>query len=214
MVHSPAPAAPAPFDLASGFASLVDAEKQSWHELAQAWNIDIGDGDPCAAASKQQLQCFRSGKSTLALIRQLDRPGVLTLRDGSGRAAYVMLSGLSEDAAMLRIDGSTRTVSLLSLADYWRGEYATLWRVPADYSGSIVDSRSGKSAYWLALQLATARGDSRPVGERFDDAALKGWIHTFQLTQGLPSDGIAGPLTLMQLNRAVGVDEPRLKAER
>jgi general secretion pathway protein A len=49
------------------------------------------------------------------------------------------------------------------------------------------------------------------VRARFDDATLKGWIHTFQLTQGLPSDGIAGPITLMQLNRTIGVDEPRLQ---
>jgi hypothetical protein len=27
----------------------------------------------------------------------------------------------------------------------------------------------------------------------------------------LPSDGSAGPITLMQLNRANGVDEPRLQ---
>jgi general secretion pathway protein A len=32
----------------------------------------------------------------------------------------------------------------------------------------------------------------------------------FQLTQGLAPDGLVGPQTLMQLNRAAGVDEPRL----
>ena len=30
---------------------------------------------------------------------------------------------------------------------------------------------------------------------------------------GLPLDGLAGPLTLMQLNRASGVEEPRLRPE-
>jgi general secretion pathway protein A len=48
------------------------------------------------------------------------------------------------------------------------------------------------------------------VGARIDDATLRGWIHAFQLTQGLPSDGVAGPITLMQLNRVLGIDEPRL----
>jgi general secretion pathway protein A len=104
-------------------------------------------------------------------------------------------------------------VPLLSLADYWRGEFATFWRAPTDFSGAIVDRRSGPTAEWLAVQLATARGEARPLAGRFDDEALRGWIHAFQLTQGLPSDGVAGPLTLMQLNRAVGVDEPRLLAE-
>jgi general secretion pathway protein A len=44
-------------------------------------------------------------------------------------------------------------------------------------------------------------------------AAEQGWseqVGAFQVLQGLPVDGQAGPLTLMQLNRAAGVDEPRL----
>jgi general secretion pathway protein A len=97
------------------------------------------------------------------------------------------------------------------LADYWRGEFATFWRPPPNYAGSIVDSRSGPATYWLARQLATALGDTGPVGSRPDAGTLKNWIHRFQLAQGLPSDGSAGPLTLMQLNRANGVDEPRLQ---
>jgi len=124
-----------------------------------------------------------------------------------------MLAGLSNDAATLVIDGAPRSVPLLALADYWRGEFATFWRAPPDYAGAVVDRRAGRMADWLALQLAATRGDSRPVGAQFDDAALKGWIHTFQLTQGLPSDGVAGPVTLMQLNRAIGIDEPRLRVE-
>ena len=211
---SPAPMAVEPFDLAAGFQSLVGAEKAAWRELARAWNIDLGSGDPCLAARRHQVHCFRTSKSTLALIRQLDRPGIFTLRDGYNRAAYAMVSGLSNDAAILLIDGVARSVPLLALADYWRGEFATFWRVPPEYSGAIVDRRSGPTANWLARQLAVARADSRPIAEQFDDAALKGWIHTFQLTQGLPSDGVAGPVTLMQLNRAVGVDEPHLLAEK
>jgi general secretion pathway protein A len=74
-----------------------------------------------------------------------------------------------------------------------------------------VDGRAGPSAQWLAQQLATALGDTGPVGPRLDDATLRGWIHRFQLAQGLPSDGSAGPITLMQLNRVNGVDEPRLQ---
>ncbi len=211
----PAKRAPqaAPFDLATGFESLIGAERASWSDLAQVWNVALGSGDPCVAARRQQLQCFRSNRSTLALIRQLDRPGILTLRDAYNRAAFAMLAGLSDETATLMIDGVARSVPLLSLADYWRGEFATFWRAPTDYSGAIVDRRSGPTAEWLAVQLATARGEARPLAGRFDDETLRGWIHAFQLTQGLPSDGVAGPLTLMQLNRAVGVDEPRLLAE-
>jgi len=205
------PAKPAAFDLRKGFASLVGADKEAWRELGRVWNIDPGDDDPCAAAEKQQVRCYRTGNATLALIRQLDRPGVLTLRDAANRPAYVMISGLSNDTVTLTIGGVDQTVPLVVLADYWRGEFATFWRPPPNYAGTIVDSRSGPAAHWLAQQLATALGDTGPVGPRLDDAKLQGWIHRFQLAQGLPSDGSAGPITLMQLNRANGADEPRLQ---
>ncbi len=211
---STVPPVPAtPFDLPTGFASLVDAESESWRELAKAWDIAPLDGDRCLNAQKQQLRCFRSGKVTLALIKLLDRPGILTLRDANNRPAYAMLEGLSDKVATLRIDGSAQTVSLVSLADYWRGEFTSLWRAPPGYSGTSSGNGPGPSPQWLAQQLAIARGEPVQSKLRFDDATLKGWIHAFQLTQGLHSDGIAGPLTLMQLNRVIGVDEPHLKTE-
>ncbi|HUL66738.1 MAG TPA: AAA family ATPase [Burkholderiaceae bacterium] len=201
------------FDLATGFASLASAEKDSWREMAKAWDVSIGDGDPCQVPLKQSVRCFRGSNSTLALIRQLDRPVLLTLRDGSNRPAYAYLTGLSTQNATLRVSGAAKSVPLVSLADYWRGEFATYWRTPPDYSGTITDSK-GPTAHWLALQLATARGDPRPIAGRLDDASLRAGIHAFQLTQGLPSDGVAGPITLMQLNRVIGVDEPHLQTEK
>jgi general secretion pathway protein A len=209
-----APVAEAPvFDLATGFNALVGGEKDAWREMAKAWNVAAGDGDPCQTPRKQQVHCFRSSYSTLALIRQLDRPVILTLRDGSNRPAYVYLSGLSNQNATVRVGGTAKSVSLVSLADYWRGEFATYWRVPPDYSGTIADSK-GPTARWLALQLASARGDPRPIAGRLDDASLKAGIHAFQLAQGLPSDGVAGPVTLMQLGRVIGIDEPHLQTEK
>ncbi len=210
---SVAPSELPPFDLASGFGTLAGAERDSWREMARAWNVSLGDADPCQAPRQQQVHCFRATNSTLALIRQLDRPVVLTLRDGNSRPAYVYLAGLAKDTATVRVGGTARSVPLVALADYWRGEFATYWRVPPDYNGTINDSRTA-SARWLALQLATARGDSRPIAGRLDDASLKSNIHAFQLTQGLPSDGVAGPVTLMQLNRVIGIDEPHLQGEK
>ena len=58
---TPEPMRPPSFDLRTGFASLVDADKEAWQELGRVWNIAPDDGDPCAAAEKQQVRCYRTG---------------------------------------------------------------------------------------------------------------------------------------------------------
>ncbi len=56
---------------------------------------------------------------------------------------------------------------------------------------------------WVDEQLTTA-------GVR-DGGPLRSRVATFQLAQGLPPDGLAGPMTLMRLNRSAGIDEPSLE---
>ncbi len=202
---------PVPFDLPTGFDSLAGAEPRSWRELAQAWGTTLDDGDPCRAAHKQHLQCFKRTNGTLALIRQLDRPAILTLRDGRGRPAYALLEGLSAKSAQLRVDGAERSVPLVALADYWRGEFTTLWRTPPEFGAAGLETPAAPAAHWLAAQLAAARGEPLAADRRVDAKTLRDWIYAFQLTQGLPLDGMPGPITLMLLNRAVGIDEPHLQ---
>ena len=66
---------------------------------------------------------------------------------------------------------------------------------------------------WVAQRLASATGSQPPKGQAALDTALRAQVRSFQRAQGLPADGRPGPLTLMQLNRASGVDEPRLRTE-
>ena len=200
----PAPVLIAAKELAESLKTAPRSERQAWRELAHAWKSDLADGDPCQAAQQQQLQCFKSPGSSLAQIRQLGRPGIVTLQ-GDGRAVPALLTGLNAQRATLSIGSATHTVSLQTLAQLWRGDFATLWRAPVGYSGRITDGDGG-AAQWLAEQLARVQ----PAAA---DASLKARIHAFQLAQGLEADGVAGPMTFMQLNRASGVDEPRLRAE-
>ena len=211
---APPPEVLAASDLPTRFKSLLRSERDAWRELAPAWNLQLGDGDPCAAALRQQVQCFKSSASGLALIRQLARPGIVTLRDDSNRPVYALLTGLTNQGATLRMGGESRTVSLQSLAAVWRGDFATYWRTPADYVGVIGDGSTGPVVDRLAAQLATLHGQSAPAEHQTLDAALKSEVYAFQLAQGLKPDGIAGPTTFMQLNRATGIDEPRLQTER
>jgi general secretion pathway protein A len=194
-------------ELSQRFKTLTRDERDAWRQLAPAWKVTLEDGEPCAVAQRSQLQCFRSASSTLALIRQLDRPGIVTLRDEADRPVYALLTGLGNDTATLRIGEVSQTIKLVSLASLWRGDFATFWRVPAGLSGKIVDAGSGARAADVARQLAALNG--QPVAA--SDSEWKSQVSAFQLAQGLKADGIAGPTTFMQLNRATGVEEPRLR---
>ena len=209
------PAFLSPSDLSMRFGNqpLLRDDKQAWRELAaRAWNVALPEGsEPCAAALRQQqLQCYRSAASSLVLIRQLARPGIVALQDDSGQPAYALLTGLGAQSATLRMNGVTQTISLLSLAGLWRGEFATLWRAPPGYADGRLSLESAAGAEWLATRLAALDGDAPNV--RSAVTPLKTRLQTFQVAQGLKPDGVAGPVTLMLLNRAGGVVEPRLPA--
>jgi len=207
-----APVASASADPAAVLKLSLRNESDAWRELAPWWKASLGEGDPCLAAQRQQLQCFKSDGG-LALIRQLSRPSLLTLYDEAGKPAYAVLVGLTSHTASLRAGGVTQGVSLLSLSKVWRGEFATLWRVPQGYQNKLLAGQTGPVVDWLALQVAKLNGEAAPAGMQKFDAALQAKISAFQIAQGLKPDGLAGPITLMQLNRAAGVDEPRLQAE-
>ncbi|MFT3664239.1 AAA family ATPase [Piscinibacter sp.] len=197
---------PAPADAKKLLAAGWRAEGDAWRALGAHWDAQLDDGEPCAAAARAQLQCYR-GNGTLALIRQLDRPVLLTLAGGGARAQAV-LTGLSPRQAIFATREGALALPLAALAPLWRGEFATLWRTPPGYDdGAPVD--------WLSARLAAAQGESPPgaPATRFD-AALRQRLNAFQVAQGLKADGLAGPVTLMLLNRASGVAEPQLASEK
>ncbi|WP_428419787.1 AAA family ATPase [Methylibium sp.] len=196
-------------DLAAQFKTLVRDPSEALRELAPAWKLSLADdGDPCLLALAQQVHCH-AGRSNLALVRLLGRPGIVSLNDAAGQPVYAQLTGLTAQSATLRMGGVAQTVTLGSFTRLWRGDFTTYWRVPPGYAAAA--GRAVVPADWLAAQIATASGDPAP-GET-SPSALKSRIAAFQGTQGLAPDGLAGPITLMQLNRAAGVDEPRLQTE-
>ena len=201
-------------DLGSRFAAPLRRETDAWRELAQLWPAggpDANAADPCSFAPAAAWQCFRSGSGGLALIRQLDRPGLLTLRDEAGRPVHALVVALDERSATLRMGGQSVAVALVSLANLWQGDFATYWPAPGGYQRPLGDGDSGAIIDQLATQLAAVRGEAPPAAPQRYDAAMKARVQAFQLAHGIRPDGLAGPTTFMQLARASGTrNEPRL----
>jgi general secretion pathway protein A len=188
---------------------LLGDVNDAWRELAAAWKADATEGEPCTALARQQLQCF-TRTLNLALIRELGRPGIVTLDAHQGTPSYALLTGLTRDTATLRAAGTEQTVTLEALAARWQGEFATIWKAPPGYTAR---GSSAETFDWIAARLAAASGQPAPDGHVSFDAPLRARLRAFQLAHGLPADGLPGPMTFMQLNRAGGADEPHLATQ-
>ena len=198
-------------ELKAQWTALGGDEKTAWRELAALWKVDPGNGDPCAGVARQQVRCYKFA-TTPATLKSLDRPGFLGLRDEGGRTTTVVLIGLRDDTATLLADGRAQKVSFAALGKVWPGEFGTLWRMPPGYAGALAEGATGPLVDRLATQLAGLAGESVPPLHQTMDAALRAKVVRFQTANGLSPAGKAGPTTFMQLNRATGVDEPRLAA--
>ncbi|MEI8325384.1 MAG: AAA family ATPase, partial [Betaproteobacteria bacterium] len=90
----PALAVPRPLEELDSLLERMPGDlNQAWRELASAWKLDVGSADPCQTSAAQPLQCYRSSKLTLPLLRQLGRPVILTLQSGNGAPVYAQLVG-------------------------------------------------------------------------------------------------------------------------
>jgi general secretion pathway protein A len=186
-------------------------DNAAWRALAGIWGEGAdgvaGADDACARLVAQGLGCHQ-GPGTLALLRQLDRPLWLSLQLSGADPSPVLLTGLGERVAELRLPDGPVRVSVATLTARWTGDFGTLWRRPP---GLAPDARPspGSAAYdWVVSRLRDEQAGALP-----DDSPAALRIQAFQRSQGLAVDGLAGPLTLMQLNRAAAVDEPRLNRE-
>jgi general secretion pathway protein A len=212
---SAAPASPlAPPHTEAATAAMVYAaawrhERDAWRALAPLWQITLGDSEPCGLAMKQALACFRNSGG-LALIRQLERPVILMLRDDKGAAAYALLTGLQGSQAILQVQGHHYALPLGELSAMWRGDFATLWHTPPAFRSKILPGDKGPVVDWLATQIAHIDQSAPPQGKQVFDAAMQSRVYAFQMAQGLKPDGVVGATTFMQINRAIGLPEPRL----
>jgi general secretion pathway protein A len=192
---------------------LLRSEQDAWRELADLWRLPAGPSkDFCRSIRREQVLCF-SRKLTLPLIRELGRPGIITLDAALGRPSYAILTALTDESATLQAAGTEQTVTLVALAQRWQGEFATLWRAPPGYTIGYEDGQGGPLVNWVAGTLAVAKGTPLLARNAVLNAPLKADIRAFQLARGLPSDGRLSPMTLMQLNRAAGIEEPRLRGK-
>jgi general secretion pathway protein A len=196
-------------------ASLPSEKSQAYafKALFRKWGIDKQQREevsPCQQALSVGLQCLHKVGSISSLIK-LNGPAVLRLHDEKGRDFYIALTAVKGDKAIVETGGDIRTVDLREIENKWADDYTVLWNIPPGYQDNIHPGIKGMVVAWIDLRLAAIQG--REAGKQnlpTYEGDLVAQMKKFQNAEGLPSDGIVGPETIIHLNTAAGSNVPKL----
>jgi len=203
-------AAPVPVPAPPQAPLVREGEQEALRELSRLWDPALPAGDVCQAALKHNLRCYQ-GKGGLYELRLLDRPAILTLREGA-KVSYALMTAMDDKNITLSLDGKTQKLGLGALNTTFDGSYTTLWSMPRWFRDHIGRGERGVDVDWIAACLARIEGKPDPLKDRTLDSAMQEQLRRFQAQQNLKADGLAGPRTYMRLNQLAGVAEPHLLA--
>ncbi len=174
--------------------------------LFSLWGTEYqpGGGLACEQADARGLSCVWQ-RGSLAQLKLINRPAILSLIDGEGGTHQVVLSGLRDDGAKLLVAGDEAEVPIAELADYWFGEFLVLWRPQTGTLRPLRAGMRGDDVRWLRQGLEQLSGQpaTAETGDYFD-AELEQLVENFQRSRRLAVDGVAGLQTQLVLDSALG----------
>ena len=166
---------------------------------------------PCDFAPGEDLQCLaRSGG--LSEINFFDVPVVLKLRDEQSTPYFAAILGIDRDQRYKIFNaGQTANVTAQNLAQYWAGEFAVLWRTPPQYHGNMRRGDDHPTVRWLRQSLVDINPAlSLDTTSTIFDGALRQALITFQKSEEIIADGVAGPLTWIRMRQRLKLPAPKL----
>jgi general secretion pathway protein A len=188
--------------------------RAAWTELLALWSVILPQSvqpDFCDFAPQYGLVC-KHGQGNWNILRQFDRPAMLTLIDADGRRVPVVLVHLDDTLAELMIGTELYRLDVEQVDRYWYGEYLLLLQTPPGGRLYLKAGDRGADVAWLRRQLEHALDVDIPAADpQLFDYALQKRVLDFQRSQGLVADGIVGENTLIHLNtRSEREGVPRL----
>ena len=99
---------------------VLETEQDALRQLATMWGQPLPDGEACAQAFRLGLRCHQ-GKGGLYDLRLLDRPAVVTLRDGAS-VGYAIITAMDQQNVTLSASGKSHTLPIAALATRLRDE--------------------------------------------------------------------------------------------
>ena len=197
-------------------ATEATTQEAAFATLMAIWGIDYDEtgGPACNQAAAAGLSCLRQ-RGSWSVLKQLDRPVVLTLADSEGHTYQSVLATIDENTAGLQLGERRIEVAVDELSQLWYGQYTLLWQPPNGDPAILQRGIRDPKVLWLRQSLAAL--DPMAITEPGDsdvfDAELEQQLIDFQRRNQLNADGLAGQQTQIIINSQLGLDgRPRLSA--
>ncbi len=181
--------------LSARIAEPASTSSQAWAQLLALWHssADVSIAMACAPSVAPGLYCVR-GRATLDRLVAQQRPAMLRLQ-ADGHPVWALLLGADALRVRLQLGANVVDVDRVALQRAWQGDYVALWRGPQVLALPLTSDGRGPAVDWVRAQLRP-----RYAGPAVLDAAMTDAVRAFQKTQGLDTDGVIGPETLMALS--------------
>lgn len=168
----------------------------------------------CEQADAQNLKCLFL-RGSWNVVRQLNRPVILTLTDRSGEAHQVVLTRMTDTTADISIGPHVHTLALDEISEYWFGESLLLWKPPNGQAKAYQRGTRDPGVLWVRQSLAAILGVTvtDADSEMFDET-LERQVKDYQRNRRLKVDGLVGQQTQIIINSDLGLDGvPRLSSD-
>ncbi len=187
---------------------------QAFAKLFALWRapFDPAGARPCEQAALHGLECLAQ-RGTLAQLRLLNRPAIVSLVAPDGSEHQVVVSQLRDATARVELGDRAIDADLNELQRYWFGDFLILWR-PPNGSRTLSPGMRGAEVRWLRQGLQQIRGEPPRTGASdVYDGELVRLVEDFQRAHRLTVDGIAGQQTQLMLDGQLGAPgTPTLRA--
>lgn len=165
---------------------------------------ELGGLFPCEKAMEAKLRCLE-GRGGLGELIKLNRPALISLSLEQGKKSHGVLVRLDDGSTVVHIGKRRVTLPPGRLGEMWDGGYLMLWKPPPGYTEDVRPGMAAPHIVWLKQSLANVTDydpGNKPT-ENYDEALAQAVV-SFQQAEGLETDGIAGPMTLILLNTKSG----------
>jgi general secretion pathway protein A len=204
----PKPAIPAVVAMATR--DLVAAQ------LALFTYVGIAAGDkknPCLVVKNADYVCEKIHINSWDELKDINRPGLITLATPDKKWVYALIVGLSENHALLLENGAEKIVPWREIANLWNGDLLYVWSRPKAFEGNLQMGDKSDLVTWIAEQFATLDQQPAPLTRQFFTERLQKRVELFQSTHNILPDGVINSQTLRRLNEVLGVDKPLVELD-